>query len=215
MRVALHLRPSAGAPGSGRGVVSDGPVDLNAGGKICDAHAGQRREADGAPFILHSLEVALLLRGAGYDDETVAVGLLHDILEKGHARLEAISDAFGVRVAESVVALTEDNSIPDYRDRKAAAREQVADAADRVVGVFAADKLSKARELRVAVAADRLAARELVCKREHYCASLALVEERCPGHPFAEALRFELATQPLVPALAWLMPSTAQAPPAV
>ncbi len=44
-------------------------------------HEGQRRDADSAPFILHPLEVAQLLRGRAYPDEVVAAGVLHDVVE--------------------------------------------------------------------------------------------------------------------------------------
>jgi (p)ppGpp synthase/HD superfamily hydrolase len=43
-------------------------------------HAGQRRETDQAPFILHPLEVAQLLRGRDYPDAVVAAGVLHDVI---------------------------------------------------------------------------------------------------------------------------------------
>jgi hypothetical protein len=74
--------------------------------------------------------------------------------------------------------------------------------------VFAADKVVKARELRLAAAGDRLSAREVACKRAHYEASLELLDRRLPGHPLTEALRFELAAQLVTPALAWLRPAT-------
>jgi hypothetical protein len=44
-------------------------------------HAGQRR-ADGAPFILHPLEVAALLHDRGAADHLIAAGVLHDVAEK-------------------------------------------------------------------------------------------------------------------------------------
>jgi (p)ppGpp synthase/HD superfamily hydrolase len=44
-------------------------------------HRGQRRQVDGAPFIEHSLEVALLLYRAGAPDHVIAAGVLHDVLE--------------------------------------------------------------------------------------------------------------------------------------
>ena len=78
--------------------------------------------------------------------------------------------------------------------------------------MFAADKLTKACELRVAAAADAIAAREAACKRAHYIASLELLEWRLPGHPFTDALRFELGAQELVPALAWVAPVGPEVP---
>jgi HD domain len=48
-------------------------------------HAGQRRAADGAPFVVHPLEVACLLYRAGAPDDVIAAGLLHDTIEKTDA----------------------------------------------------------------------------------------------------------------------------------
>src|SRR5947209_554501 len=45
-------------------------------------HAGQHREIDDAPFISHPIEVGRLLYDAGQPDETIAAGLLHELLEK-------------------------------------------------------------------------------------------------------------------------------------
>lgn len=181
------------------------PVADRAAGVAIEAHAGQTRKADGAPFITHPLEVGLLLHGLGYDDDVVSAGILHDVVEKGGMTMESVTDAFGPRVAEMVEALTEDESISDYRVRKAAQRDQVARASDDAVVVFAADKVSKAREARLAGTARRLGADELVARREHYRESIAMIEARLPGHPFADELRFELATQTVVPDLARLL----------
>jgi DNA-binding response OmpR family regulator len=133
-----------------------------------EVHAGQERAVDGAPFMVHPLEVALLLQSGGYRDEVVAAGLLHDVVEKADVRIEAVAEAFGDAVADIVAALTEDEGIGDYDERKAELRDHAAAAGDEVLAVFAADKVVKAYELRLAAASDRLLAREVACKRAHY-----------------------------------------------
>jgi (p)ppGpp synthase/HD superfamily hydrolase len=187
------------------------PVSTRAAACAIEAHAGQQRQADGAPFVVHPFEVALLLHAAGYRDEVVAAGLLHDVVEKGGVALDDLRDAFGPAVAGMVDALSEDETIADYEERKAELRRRAEAASDDVVAVFAADKVVKARELRLVAAADRMPAREVACKRAHYVASLEVLERRLPGHPFTDALRFELAAHLLVPALAWLRPAGATA----
>jgi (p)ppGpp synthase/HD superfamily hydrolase len=192
--------------------VADLPVSSRAAAWAAAAHAGQERQADGAPFVVHPFEVAVLLHAGGYRDDVVAAGLLHDVVEHGRATVEEVRDAFGAEVGGMVDALSEDGAIGDYEERKAQLRRRAEAGSDEVVAVFAADKVVKARELRVAAAADRLLAREVACKRAHYVASLAVLERRLHGHPFTEALRFELAAQLLVPALAWLRPAGAPVP---
>ena len=94
-------------------------------------HAPQHREWDGAPFILHPLEVASLLHASGWGDEVVATAMLHDLLEDTDAAGEELRERFGDRVAGLVTALTEDETIEDYAERKAALRRQAVGPARR------------------------------------------------------------------------------------
>jgi (p)ppGpp synthase/HD superfamily hydrolase len=153
-------------------------------------HAGQRRDADQAPFILHPLEVAQLLRGRDYPDHVVAAGVLHDLLEDTDVSLMELRERFGERVAGLVSAVSEPPGGGDYAERKARLREAVAHANADAAAVYAADKVAKVRELRLAlVRRDMEADPE---KLAHYWASLELLEYRLGHHPFARQLRFEL-----------------------
>ena len=181
------------------------PVALRAAEWAARAHDGQERVVDGAPFLLHPLEVALILHVAGYRGDALAAALLHDVVEKGEVTQEQLRAEFGDRIAGLVAALTEDGGISGYDERKADLRARAAEADDEaVLAVFAADKIAKARELRLAAAADRLPADEVASRRAHYRDSLDLLERRLPGHPLTDALRFELELQTRVPALSWL-----------
>jgi (p)ppGpp synthase/HD superfamily hydrolase len=184
------------------------PIASRAAARAERWHAGQTRDVDGAPFMLHPYEVAMLLHVTGYGDAVLAVGLLHDVVENSAASVADVRDAFGPEIAADVAALTEDEGIADYEERKAALRRAAEASREEVLAVFAADKVVKAREIRVAAAGDRLPAREVALKRAHYEASLELLDRRLPGHPLTEALRFELAAQLVTPALAWLRPAT-------
>src|SRR5438270_2936883 len=116
------------------------------------SHAGQQR-ADGTPFILHPLEVGWLLYRAGAADQLIAAGVLHDVLEKTDVTPEALRARFGAPIVALVSAVTEDEHLRGYRLRKAALRQQVAGAGHDAVMIFAADKVSKVRELRAAISA--------------------------------------------------------------
>src|SRR3954463_8418840 len=89
-------------------------------------HAGQTRDIDSIPFVTHPVEVACLLHEAGYSDEVVAAGVLHDVLEDTEVTRGELEERFGPRVAELVAAVSEDPSIEDPAERKAALRAQVA-----------------------------------------------------------------------------------------
>jgi hypothetical protein len=153
-------------------------------------HEGQRRRSDGAPFIVHPIEVAALLRGAGAGDRLVAAGILHDTIEKTDASASALRRRFGAKVTALVLAVTDDPAISGYVRRKAALRAQVAGAGEEALMLFAADKVSRAVELR--------AARSTPPRRRlaHYRSSLQVLEERLPGCELTERLRKELARLP-------------------
>ena len=88
-------------------------------------HAGQYREIDGAPFIVHPIEVGRLLRGDGQSDHVVAAGLLHDVLEKTATPTLELELEFGTGIAELVAAVSDDPSIEEYEERKRELRDRV------------------------------------------------------------------------------------------
>jgi (p)ppGpp synthase/HD superfamily hydrolase len=161
-------------------------------------HTGQRRDADQAPFILHPLEVAQLLRNREYSDDVVAAGVLHDVIEDAGVVRPELEERFGPRVADLVCAVSEPSAEGSYRERKARLREAVALADEDAIAIYAADKVAKLRELRLAMAShpDRAADPE---KLEHYWASLELLEQRRVAAPLVRQLRFELEALALLP----------------
>lgn len=159
-----------------------------------ELHAGQRRDSDEALFILHPLEVAVLLLNCHFDDEVVAAGLLHDAVEDTDATPADLEQRFGARVAGLVAALTDDPALDEFAERKAALRAQVANAGRDAQAVYAADKVAKSRELRAQLAREprRLDDADVVRRLEHYEASLAMLEREAPDLALVRQLRFEL-----------------------
>jgi (p)ppGpp synthase/HD superfamily hydrolase len=158
-------------------------------------HAGQLRQVDGAPFILHPLEVASLLYGAGAADHVIAAGLLHDTLEKTGTTAEDLRERFGPAVATVVAAVSEDEHLRGYQRRKAALRHQVTDAGRDALTVFAADKISKVRELQIDPAehVDAAATRSKRRRRlAHYEHCLELLEVQLTDSPLVRQLAIEL-----------------------
>jgi HD domain len=163
------------------------------------AHEGQRRKVDGAPFILHPLEVASLLYDDDAPDHLIAAGVLHDTIEKTHVVASDLRERFGSRVATLVIAVSEDEHITGYAQRKAALREQVAGAGEEALMLFAADKLSKARELRLGPTPARKShsggggiTRSRGRRLTHYRRCLALLQDQLPDSPLVKQLRTEL-----------------------
>lgn len=154
-------------------------------------HAGQRRPGDNAPFVLHPLEVASLLDRSHYPDYVVAAAVLHDVLEDTDAERADLERRFGAQVADLVAQVSDDPQIADLEERKAATRERVRRAGGNAAVVYAADKISKVRELR-ALLANGLPDAEARPKLERYRAALAMLDQTIPGSRLVETLRFEL-----------------------
>jgi (p)ppGpp synthase/HD superfamily hydrolase len=173
-----------------------------------ELHAGQRRKVDGAPFIAHPIEVASLLFDAGAPDDVIAAGVLHDTIEKSDTNAVELRRRFGTRTAALVAAVTEDEQINGYATRKAALRRQAEAAGPEAMMVFAADKVSKVRELPVerpgseAETVSRTRQRRL----SHYRHCLEMLERHLADSPLVRQLRAELEARAAVavrgPALA-------------
>ncbi len=69
------------------------------------AHAGQLRKS-GEPYITHPLYVAIILAELEMDKETIAAGLLHDVVEDTCLTEEEITEQFGPEVALLVDGVT-------------------------------------------------------------------------------------------------------------
>jgi (p)ppGpp synthase/HD superfamily hydrolase len=173
---------------------ADRPTTRGALAWARELHSDQTREVDHAPFILHPLEVAALLSGRGLDDEVVAAGLLHDVVEDTDATVDGVRERFGDRVAAIVAAVTEDPSIAEYETRKRELRDRVAATGTDAHSVYAADKVVKARELRAQAAhSPRLLNEpELQRRLDHYKSSLEMLESVAPELPLVRQLAFEL-----------------------
>jgi (p)ppGpp synthase/HD superfamily hydrolase len=171
--------------------VERSPLTREALAFAATSHEGQMREIDDMPFVTHPVEVACLLHEAGYSDEVVAAGVLHDVLEDTDVELDELERRFGPEVASLVAAVSDDPSIEDDARRKAALREQVARAGECAAAVFAADKVSKARELRIRAGGGRFQRGDKV-RIEHYEASLEMLGGLMPGHELVDRLRAEL-----------------------
>jgi guanosine-3',5'-bis(diphosphate) 3'-pyrophosphohydrolase len=79
-------------------------------------HEGQTR-ASGEPYLIHPLEVALVLCEMKMDPVAVAAGLLHDSVEDTSVTIEDIGKEFGEQVAHIVEGVTKISKI-DFATRE-------------------------------------------------------------------------------------------------
>jgi (p)ppGpp synthase/HD superfamily hydrolase len=113
------------------------------------AHEGQTRKYTGEPYIVHPRAIAELLSEAGLDDEVVAAGLMHDVVEDCDVTVEQIRTLFGDRVARLVDEVT-DVSRPEYGNRaarKALDRAHLAEASPDGKSIKLADIIDNTRSI--------------------------------------------------------------------
>ena len=144
--------------------------------------AGRRGEAK----LRHSLEVARLLQEAGLDEEVVAAGLLHDVVEATASHQSQVAERFGSGAAALVEAMTEDEGIESYEARKAEHRARVTAHGSRAAAIYAADKLAKMPHLRAEPGS--ASERQLA----HYRRTVETLSAGHPNLPFLVDLAQEL-----------------------
>ncbi|MGB9807614.1 MAG: RelA/SpoT family protein [Thermosulfidibacteraceae bacterium] len=115
------------------------------------AHEGQKR-ASGEPYITHPVEVALTLAEMKMDPETVAAGLLHDVLEDSGVSKETLENTFGKDITFLVESVTKLSKIeaksPLQREVEPLRKMLLAMAQDiRVIIIKLADRLHNMRTL--------------------------------------------------------------------
>lgn len=87
------------------------------------AHVGQTR-LSGEPYLSHPLAVAHRLAEMGFDEATIAAGLLHDTVEDTKATIEEIDEQFGEEVADIVDGVTKISLIP-FESKEEAQAENI------------------------------------------------------------------------------------------
>jgi (p)ppGpp synthase/HD superfamily hydrolase len=166
-----------------------------------EAHSGQVRNASGGrPYIDHPIAVAAQLIGHGASDEVLAAALLHDVVEDSDLEVEDIRAASGERVAELVDALSDDESLDSYIERKREHRGRVEAAGRDAQAIYVADKLTNVEMLRDAYAEQgEQVAEELTVpldvKVEVWEADLEMVRGAADGDPAITELAARLTAQ--------------------
>jgi (p)ppGpp synthase/HD superfamily hydrolase len=155
--------------------------------KATEAHAGQIRNGSGGlPYIEHPRMVAATLAAQGYDETTLAAALLHDVVEDSDTTVEDLRSAFGDAIADLVAALSDDESIESYRERKDEHRGRVAGVDGDALAIYAADKLTNMTTLHGAIEAEGMRVADeydvpIGLKLEVWEADAAMLRHEAPG----------------------------------
>lgn len=114
------------------------------------AHNGQRRKSDKEkPMIIHPIDVANILSEYGYDDNVIAAGYLHDVLEDTKYTKEDLLTEFNEDVVSLVLGASEKDKSLSWEERKTETINTIKDFDLRHKAVVCADKISNLEDMRI------------------------------------------------------------------
>lgn len=119
-------------------------------------HREQRRKYPNAdvPYMSHLAGVAIVLARHGFDDEVLAAGALHDVMEDQGVSFEELSGRFGERVATLVRMVSEQDKSAPWEERKRRYLEAFPKKPWEAQAITLADKIDNFRSI-------------VVCARDH------------------------------------------------
>lgn len=118
--------------------------------KTHEIYQKQKRKGKDVSYITHPLTVGILLASIGADEDVVYAGILHDTIEDSieekKVTVEMLTERFGERVAELVLAVTETDRNLSWEERKKQALEHIKTFSHEAILVKSADIVSNLTE---------------------------------------------------------------------
>lgn len=114
-----------------------------------EAHKGQVRKSDPEkPMIIHPIDVAQILKQYEFDENVVAAGYLHDVVEDTKYEIEDIEKEFGSDISSLVYGASEPDKSLSWEERKQHTIDKTKKLDFRHKAVICADKISNLEDLR-------------------------------------------------------------------
>ena len=113
-------------------------------------HEGQKRKGKEVPYIVHPVEVAMILQKNGIEEDLIASGLLHDTLEDTEMTEEELREHFNNRILKLVKGASEnleDRENTSWEERKKHTIDYIKTADRDIKLISCADKLSNAKSM--------------------------------------------------------------------
>lgn len=119
--------------------------------KTHEIYQKQKRKGKDVSYITHPLTVGILLSSIGADVDVVCAGILHDTIEDSieekKVTAQMLTDRFGEKVAELVLAVTETDKSLSWEKRKEQALEHIKTFSHEAILVKSADIVSNLTEM--------------------------------------------------------------------
>jgi len=111
------------------------------------AHKGQKRKIEDIDMIFHPFTVGMLLQRNGCEEEVVAAGILHDVVEDTSYTFEDIEEEFGEKVKSFVYDASEPDKSLSWEERKKHTIEHIKGAPLGSKLIVACDKINNLEDL--------------------------------------------------------------------
>lgn len=95
-------------------------------------HDRQRRKGVDLPYIVHPIDVYLILKSCGYPDDFAELGLLHDVLEDTKTAEEELRGLYGDDVTDMIKSVSNNFNGGKFDYRNAPIRELILKTADTI-----------------------------------------------------------------------------------
>lgn len=125
-------------------------IELKARDFAIKAHIEQVRKSDPEkPMIVHPINVGQILKQYEFDENVVAAGYLHDVVEDTSYELIDIKNNFGEDIASLVCGASEPDKSLSWEERKKHTIEETKKLDFRHKAIICADKISNLEDLRI------------------------------------------------------------------
>lgn len=157
-----------------------------------EKHKDQFRKTDpSVPYVYHPISVGFILLKAGFDDEVVVAGILHDVIEDAGVTIDELRSVFGEKVASLVEGVSEDKR-DSWEKRKEDYLNKIISSSPEVKAIAAADKLhniySLINFLKIGKDTEGIFKRGKDVTISHYINFVEKLSENWP-HPIVEDLK--------------------------
>lgn len=111
------------------------------------AHKGQKRKLEDVDMIFHPYTVGMILQRNGCDENIVAAGILHDVVEDTIYSFEDIEREFGKEIRDYVYDASENDKTLEWEERKKHTIEHIKKAPIGSKLIVACDKINNLEDL--------------------------------------------------------------------